>query len=293
MPKKVTSHTIPLHAMPQFSAEDDAGRRVEIQNTIDHLNQRMIELSPSKDFSEEYLKLVADSKSACDKAHWSDAHLQLWNATFLVNRALESRNLRSLSINLAFAPLATFAAFFLLYLIKNKFGGFFHIILPDEYFKYLISGAIGGTTIAYWGIVKHNILMDFDDQYEMWYWFKPLLGGIFGIIAVLIMKAGVISLSVQTAAGSDAGQPEKLALNTALLTIIAFLAGFSERFFVRLIDRVMTAFFGGDSAPLKTQQPATPQPVPPGQPSEPSPHAQTISSARTNDFNDISHPGLP
>ncbi len=91
-------------------------------------------------------------------------------------------------------------------------------------------GALGGITIAIYGIYEHIHLRDFDPKYELWYVCKPLMGAIFGWFVYLIYFIGIIS--VQGLDSANINHPE-------LPYLIAFLAGFSERFTLRLIDRLM------------------------------------------------------
>ena len=108
-----------------------------------------------------------------------------------------------------------------------------------SYWRYLLMGAAGGVTIVIWGLIKHTIDLDFDTHYLAWYLFKPVLGAIMGLIAVLIILGGFLAIQ-----GTSVPQGSQLPLY-----IVAFLAGFSERFSIRIIDRVMTAIFGGEPTP--------------------------------------------
>jgi hypothetical protein len=65
----------------------------------------------------------------------------------------------------------------------------------------------------------------------LWYLCKPIIGGIFGWFVFLIYYVGLIS--VQTDLKLHQVRTPELPL------IIAFLAGFSERFTIRIIDRLM------------------------------------------------------
>jgi len=50
-------------------------------------------------------------------------------------------------------------------------------------------------------------------------------------------------------ATDDAGSKTEIDIQSEkALYIVAFLAGFSERFFVRIIDKLMTTLLGGDSS---------------------------------------------
>jgi hypothetical protein len=126
-----------------------------------------------------------------------------------------------------------------------------------RYWRYLLMGAAGGVTIVIWGLIKHTIDLDFDTHYLAWYFFKPVLGAIMGLIAVLIILGGFLAVQ-----GSSVPQGSVLPLY-----IVAFLAGFSERFSIRIIDRVMTAIFGGEPTPPPGA--AGPRTPPAGAPPEP------------------------
>jgi len=246
MQMKRKAEPLPLQPMPVFSAEAKQSKKREVAKAIDGLNARIIQLSPSKDFSDIYLKLITNAEAASNLNNWSEAHRLLREATLLVNRAIESKNNRTLAVKLAFTPLVSFILLSLItFLPLVKSLGFLQQIVGQTYVPYLWTGALGGTTIVFWGIVKHTILLDFDDQFTLWYWFKPLLGAIFGLLAVIMVKAGLLSLQIGSQSPAEA-------VNTLPLHVIAFLAGFSERFFIRLIDRVMTALFGGEGDSQQT-----------------------------------------
>lgn len=231
-----------------FSAIDAEARKNEIAQAIDQLNLKIAELSPGKSFTDVYMELVYKAQSASGAGKWPDAYNAIWNATFLINRAVESINKRLYRSWLAVTPLFTFGLIaFIHRLLDEVLAGSTSAIM-DDYFPYLWAGAIGGTAAAYWGLVKHTILLDFDGQYNLWYYFKPLFGALFGLVAVLIIKAGFISMQVNAEIK-----------NQLPLYIIAFIAGFSERFFMQLIDRVTTALFGGPAADRYTSAPGMPK----------------------------------
>ena len=84
--------------------------------------------------------------------------------------------------------------------------------------------------------------MTFDRAYVIWYLLKPLLGAIMGVIAVLIVQAGFFAL-----------QGDLEIKHPTSLLVLAFIGGFSERFFIQTIDRVITSLLGGEkSASAKT-----------------------------------------
>jgi hypothetical protein len=91
-------------------------------------------------------------------------------------------------------------------------------------------GALGGVAIALLGIYSHVQAKDFDAGYELWYICKPLTGAMFGWFVCLVFRVGIVSVQ-------GPGSPQ--IQNPLLLYAIAFLAGYSERFTTKIIDRLM------------------------------------------------------
>ena len=96
-------------------------------------------------------------------------------------------------------------------------------------------GALGGVTIGIYGIYSHIAAKDFDASFRLWYICKPIVGAIFGWFVVLVYYVGLVSAQGQ----ADVKTPQ-------VTYAIAFLAGFSERFTIKTIDRLMTVLTGGD-----------------------------------------------
>lgn len=231
---------------PVFTAAGDPERLIEVSRAIDQINQKAYELSPGKAFTGDLLTLVARVQDAANHGRWDDAHNGIWEAVYQVNRAVESKNSWSLQAWLILSPLLTVVVllafrFIMEHLLLLRWVD---SVLQDEYFPYLWIGAIGGTTAAFWGVIRHSHEMDFDTEYRYWYLMKPLLGAITAGIAVLIVKAGLFTLQLTTATKNDLP-----------LYVLAFLAGFSERFFLGLIDRVLAALFGGQASETASKSP--------------------------------------
>jgi hypothetical protein len=77
---------------------------------------------------------------------------------------------------------------------------------------------------------------DFDASFKLWYICKPIIGCIFGWFMFLAYYVGLVSVQ---GASPDVKNPQ-------VPYAIAFLAGFSERFTIRIIDRLMTVLTAGD-----------------------------------------------
>jgi FtsZ-binding cell division protein ZapB len=100
-------------------------------------------------------------------------------------------------------------------------------------------GAVGGATVGLYGLYTHIQARDFDPKYRLWYICKPVMGAIFGWFVFLIYYLGLVS-----AQGVDTIKTPELPY------IIAFLAGFSERFTIKIVDKLMetlTTWQGSDN----------------------------------------------
>ncbi len=105
-------------------------------------------------------------------------------------------------------------------------------------------GALGGVTIGIYGLYTHISTKDFDRSFRLWYLCKPVMGAIFGWFVYLVYYVGVISATGTSGSGAEINKPQ-------LAFLIAFLAGFSERFTIKTIDRFMTVLTVGED-PKKT-----------------------------------------
>jgi len=167
----------------------------------------------------------------------TEAIAEMNRAVALINRAIISEETRDVRWRIFFVSLVWFAA-----LLGMEYGfrsmadsdislGKF---LPDLY-QYLWLGMLGGVTASFWGMVRHARSLAFDPSYSTWYMFKPAMGAITGGVTVLIIQMVLLAIS-----------PEAEIVHNHFLLIVAFLAGFAERFSIRMIDRVMDAFFGAN-----------------------------------------------
>ena len=257
---------VDLHPMPMLKGLDKKTRMSEIENAIADLNARVATVSSSHYFSGKYIELVSTALQAASMEQWIEAKKRVWKAVFLVNRAIRSKRVDKLKMGLFAALILALLLLTLVHLAITQISDDYITIkkAASYYLPFMWMGALGGVTISIWGIVKHSIWLDFDEDYKLWYLFKPILGAVFGLVSILFIRSGFFILGINTGVKSqnadfaDNGQ----AVDTDQLTgfvydaehmsalpvlyIIAFLAGFSERFFIRLTDRVMTAIFGGE-----------------------------------------------
>lgn len=104
-------------------------------------------------------------------------------------------------------------------------------------------GALGGTAIGLYGLYSHVQVGDFDPRYRLWYICKPIMGAIFGWFVFLVYYVGFFAV-----------QGTVDIKNPLVLYVIAFLAGFSERFTIKIIDRLMQVLTVFEEKPADTQK---------------------------------------
>ena len=79
-----------LQPMPEFSAADDAGSKTEVDKAIAGLNLQARSFFSSKSFTKDYLEMISQAETEAVNKQWPDAHKAVWQATALVNSALEN-----------------------------------------------------------------------------------------------------------------------------------------------------------------------------------------------------------
>jgi len=227
-----------LAIRPFFNLRDKDEINKEVQGAVEKINEKAKKFASTGVFWATLRTVLESALQAAEKGKSTKASLQLTEASVLINRAEESEAQRNLKIRLAVFPALWMLGFLGLQVLirflqsQNLFPHF-----SPEYFGYLWVGLIGGTSIVLWGIIKHSVELDFDHTYAIWHLLKPGLGAIMGVVAVLVIKAGFLAVE---------GKIELT--NAAPLYLLAFIVGFSERFFIRILDRVITATLGGDSS---------------------------------------------
>lgn len=106
-------------------------------------------------------------------------------------------------------------------------------------------GALGGAMVSLTGIVSDH-RKDWDESFALWHFSKPLVGAGLGVVAVLIVEAGVLSVGA-TPPGASARVPQNI-----LYYLVAFLVGYREETFRELMKRLVDLILA----------PATPAPKP-------------------------------
>lgn len=103
------------------------------------------------------------------------------------------------------------------------------------------AGVLGGVCISLVGVSGHAGAWD-ANTFALWHLARPLLGGIFGTVSVLIVILFLKNVTVVD---------DKTPLTpqgTAVLTVIAFVVGFREETFRTLVRRVVDVLLGPGNA---------------------------------------------
>ncbi len=108
-------------------------------------------------------------------------------------------------------------------------------VVPPGYegiWEPIMWGGLGGVCGIFYSLYWHvAIKRDFDRQYVMWYLVQPILGSMIGMIIYMIVTVGFLTIQ---------GTPTPA--NPLFMYLLAFIAGFRQRFFLELIDRIVQTF---------------------------------------------------
>lgn len=173
---------------------------------------------------------IAEAKRLLQAGRAAEAEQKYTETRKLVERAEASIRAEPLAWRLLWIELAYLLVLLFLGYLTHKWpaywlwAGFVTLNAATAWY-----GALGGVAIGLYGIYTHIQARDFDPKYELWYICKPIMGAIFGWFVFLIYFVGFVAVQ-----GGNARVENRL-----VLYAIAFLAGFSERFTIKIIDRLM------------------------------------------------------
>jgi hypothetical protein len=193
-------------------------------------------------------KGLADARSLLLAGNPAGAEQKYNDTKILADRAAASAAAEPLALRLLVVEAVYLLLLLFLGYVTHKWpafrlwSGFLNLHSATAWF-----GALGGVTIGIYGLYSHIQARDFDPKFALWYICKPIMGAILGWFVFLVFLVGLVS--VQGVA--DLGQVK----NRLILYVIAFLAGFSERFTLKIIDRLMqilTTWQEGSAAPSGT-----------------------------------------
>jgi hypothetical protein len=218
----------------------------ELPDKVGDLEKQLKERVEPNDgfFAADIHREIDDTKDLINSGRNEEAKKRFGDTEAKVLKAEASHNAEPLAWNLLWVELGYLALILLL--------GYLTFKLPDFWlWKGLVTlsaktvwfGALGGVTVALYGIYSHVQVRDFDAKYRLWYVCKPIVGAIFGWFVYLVYYVGLVSVQ-----GSSSVNVQTPAVPYA----IAFLAGFSERFTVQIIDKLMQVLATWEEKPTTT-----------------------------------------
>ncbi|HWJ49564.1 MAG TPA: hypothetical protein VNR42_01010 [Solirubrobacteraceae bacterium] len=104
--------------------------------------------------------------------------------------------------------------------------------------------AIGGSLASLTGIFLHH-KKDWEDSYNLWHMLRPWTGIVMGVLGAFFL---LVSTEVATTTPNGFVASTK-PVNADVYYTAAFIAGFAEQSFRRLVQRLTHAIFGPDENP--------------------------------------------
>jgi RsiW-degrading membrane proteinase PrsW (M82 family) len=90
-------------------------------------------------------------------------------------------------------------------------------------------GALGGVLLSLTGVFEHS--GNWDPSFRLWHVARPFVGAAVGLVAVLVIQAGILTLGQNPT-------PDKNASRFVFYYVVAFLVGYREESFRELIRRL-------------------------------------------------------
>ena len=112
-------------------------------------------------------------------------------------------------------------------------------------------GFTGGITYCLWGVYTHACrLNDWKDRWLLWYYIRPFVSLVLGVVSYIFLKAGLLSLGSGPSQGSgESGGSGGSKPSLIVFCALAFFAGMSVEKFLDKLKEVMSAAFGSGKNP--------------------------------------------
>ncbi|HET6177245.1 MAG TPA: hypothetical protein VFE61_09950 [Candidatus Sulfotelmatobacter sp.] len=204
---------------------------------INQLQERIKALVQTGGCYADMQSQVDTARSQLTNGNFVGAQVTYAGTASAVCRAEASSQAEPMAWMLLWVELAYLVAILVLgYLVQRYPDFWLWAGLVGLYAKAAWFGSVGGVTIGIYGLYTHISAKDFDPTFRLWYICKPVMGAIFGWFVVVAFYVGLVSAEGST-----------VHVNVPQVTYaIAFLAGFSERFTIKTIDRLMTVLTVGE-----------------------------------------------
>jgi len=235
-------------AQPVAGADD-------LTKQLDNLEDRTEKLTQSGGCYADIESQIHTARTLLASGKLTDAQATYEKAASTVCRAETSAKAEPEAWTLLWIEVAYLVAILLLGFLVKRYPDFWLWAgMIGLYAHAAWFGSMGGVTIGIYGLYTHVSTKDFDPTFRLWYICKPVMGAIFGWFVVVAFYVGLVS-----------AQGTQVDVKVPQVTYaIAFLAGFSERFTIKTIDRLMTVLTVGEDPKKKGNTPAKPDGSVPG-----------------------------
>jgi len=99
----------------------------------------------------------------------------------------------------------------------------------------VLFGVLGGITHCIRSIYLHSSLKkDWDNSWNIWYFLRPIVSGIIGLMSMIVIKAGLLAFN------ADTNIEDRLLAYLA----IAFLAGYNVKNFLSKLEDISKSAIG-------------------------------------------------
>lgn len=212
----------------------DAQLEKRYGDEIEQLHNQVLEIADSKNVAEECLQTLCQARVALSMDDLVEIEYYLTLTKSLLARAKKSKEYQECyGRRVVVYELLWLAILLLLFpAIMFRFAGE-NILLAGVPIQYYIWGGVGGVMAALYDFVKHTSQRDIDIQSIRWYYIKPVLGIIIGPITYLLFSCIIFALGLNI----DPTKPN------FLIMLVCWIAGFSERFSLGLVDTIIDAIF--------------------------------------------------
>lgn len=205
------------------------------EKEIEHLHDMVIEEADTKNIVEECLQTLCQARVALSMDDQVETEYYITLTKSILTRAKKSKEYQQThGRKIVLYELICLSIFLLLIpSIIFRFKGEGTFVLVGIPIQYYIWGGIGGVMSALYGFVRHTSQRNLDIQSTHWYYIKPALGVIIGAIVYLLFICIVFALGVTI----------DLTTPNLLILLACWIAGFSERFSLGMLDAVMDTIF--------------------------------------------------
>lgn len=102
----------------------------------------------------------------------------------------------------------------------------------------VLFGMLGGMVQCFRGYYLHSaVYKDWDDNWNVWYYVRPIVSGILGLVSLIFLKAGLFVFSAEPKLPTEIG-------NAMAYIAVAFIAGYNVQNFLTKLEEISKTTLG-------------------------------------------------